>query len=157
MNQKPSSILIPVILSGVTGSRLWPLSREGHPKPFIKLYDGETLLEKTYRRVSTLKNIPKFNGKPLVLTVTNREYYFISKDELEKTNVESVFLLEPESRNTAPAIAIAALWVKKEFGLNASILVLPADHIIQDQNEFELKVNHALELNDCDPSYLVTF
>ncbi len=157
MNQKSSSILIPVILSGGTGSRLWPLSREGHPKPFIKLFDGETLLEKTYRRVSTLKNIPKLNGKPMVLTVTNREYYFISKDELEKTNVESVFLLEPESRNTAPAIAIAALWVRKEFGPNASILVLPADHIIQDQNEFELKVNHALELNNCDPSYLVTF
>jgi mannose-1-phosphate guanylyltransferase/mannose-6-phosphate isomerase len=157
LNQQSSTILIPVILSGGTGSRLWPLSREGHPKPFIKLFDGETLLEKTYRRVSTLKNIPTLNKKPLVLTVTNREYYFICKDELEKTNVESVFLLEPESRNTAPAITIAALWVRKEFGPNASMLILPADHIIRDQNEFELNINQALELNNCDPSYLVTF
>jgi mannose-1-phosphate guanylyltransferase/mannose-6-phosphate isomerase len=109
LNQKSSSILIPVILSGGNGSRLWPFSKEGHPKPFINLFDGETLLEKTYRRISSLKCIPKFNGKPLVLTVTNTEYYFISKDELEKTNVGSFFLIEPESRNTAPAIAIAAL------------------------------------------------
>ena len=78
---KDTPILIPVILSGGTGSRLWPLSREGHPKPFIKLLDGETLLQKTYQRISLLPNIPKINGKPFVLTVTNREYFFISKDE----------------------------------------------------------------------------
>ena len=136
MNQDSSFILIPVILSGGSGTRLWPLSREGHPKPFIKLNDGETLLEKTYRRISTLKNIPRLNDKPLVLTVTNREYYFLCKDELEKTNVESVFLLEPESRNTAPAITIAALWAQNEYGPNASMLIMPADHIIEDQKEF---------------------
>ena len=101
---KEKPVLIPVILSGGTGSRLWPLSREGHPKPFIKLTDGETLLEKTYRRISLLPNIPKVNGKPFALTVTNQEYFFISKDELDKTNISSVFLLEPESKNTAPAI-----------------------------------------------------
>ncbi len=157
MNQKSSSVLIPVVLSGGAGSRLWPLSREGHPKPFIKLFDGETLLEKTYRRVSTLKNIPKLNGKPLVLTVTNKEYYFISKDELEKTNIESIFLLEPEGRNTAPAITIAAFWIKEHYGANASMLILPADHIIQDQREFNLKVGHAVDLNNHQPPYLVTF
>ena len=85
-----------MILSGGTGSRLWPLSREGHPKPFIKLFDGETLLQKTYHRASLLFNTPKINGKGIVLTITNREYYFISKDELEKTNLNSFFLLEPE-------------------------------------------------------------
>ena len=113
---KETPVLIPVVLSGGTGSRLWPLSREGHPKPFIQLFDGETLLEKTYRRISRLQNIPKINGKPFVLTVTNREYYFISKDELDKTNASSVFLLEPESKNTAPAISMAALWIKKNYG-----------------------------------------
>ena len=154
---KTTPLLIPVILSGGTGSRLWPLSREGYPKPFIKLFDGETLLQKAYHRASLLSNIPKMNGKPFVLTITNREYYFISKDELEKTDLESVFLLEPEGRNTAPAITIAALWIKENFGIHTSMLIMPADHIIQDEEEFVLKVNQALELNNTQPSYLVTF
>lgn len=150
-------ILIPVILSGGTGSRLWPLSREGHPKPFIKLFDGETLLEKTYRRISLLPNVPKINEKPFALTITNREYYFISRDELDKTNVSSVFLLEPEARNTAPAITMAALWIKKNYGDDASMLILPADHLIQNESEFLEAVKNALVLNYQDPSFLVTF
>ena len=154
---KENPVLIPVVLSGGTGSRLWPLSREGHPKPFIKLFDGETLLEKTYRRISLLPNIPKVNGKPFALTVTNREYYFISKDELDKTNVSSVFLLEPESKNTAPAISMAALWIKKNYGDNASMLIIPADHLIQNEAEFLEITKNALELNHQEPSYLVTF
>jgi len=154
---KTTPLLIPVILSGGTGSRLWPLSREGHPKPFIKLFDGETLLQKTYHRASLLNNIPRINGKPFVLTITNREYYFISNDELEKTDLDSIFLLEPEGRNTAPAITIAALWIKENFGINASMLIMPADHMIQDEKEFVLKINQAVELNHTNPSYLVTF
>ena len=154
---KENPILIPVILSGGSGSRLWPLSREGHPKPFIKLFDGETLLEKTYRRISLLPNIPEVNGKPFALTVTNREYYFISRDELDKTNVSSVFLLEPESKNTAPAISMAALWIKKNYGDNASMLIVPADHLIQNESEFLEITKNALVLNHQEPSYLVTF
>jgi mannose-1-phosphate guanylyltransferase len=138
LNQKSSSILIPVILSGGNGSRLWPFSKEGHPKPFINLFDGETLLEKTYQRISLLDYIPRVNGKPISLTITNREYYFISKDELEKTNLDSIFLLEPEGRNTAPAITMAALWIKEHYGNQASMLIMPSDHIIEDQREFEL-------------------
>ena len=154
---KETPILIPVVLSGGTGSRLWPLSREGHPKPFIQLFDGETLLQKTYHRISRLQNVPKVSGKPFVLTVTNREYYFISKDELDKTNASSVFLLEPESKNTAPAISMAALWIKENYGDNASMLVVPADHLIQNESEFLESVKNALELNNQEPSYLVTF
>lgn len=157
MKQQKTPVLIPVVLSGGSGSRLWPLSREGHPKPFIKLFDGETLLEKTYRRVSALENIPRLNGKPLVLTVTNREYYFISKDELEKTDLHSIFLLEPEGRNTAPAICIAALWIKEHYGENCSMIVMPADHIIQDLKKFKLNVNQAVELTNREFPYLVTF
>ena len=119
LKQNASPLLIPVVLSGGTGSRLWPLSREGHPKPFIKLFDGETLLQKTYHRIGLLGHIPRVNGKPVSLTITNREYYFISKDELEKTNLDSIFLLEPEGRNTAPAITMAALWIKEHFGPHA--------------------------------------
>ena len=157
MKHNTPPLLIPVVLSGGTGSRLWPLSREGHPKPFIKLFDGETLLQKTYRRIGLLDHIPRVNSKPISLTITNREYYFISKDELEKTNLDSIFLLEPEGRNTAPAITMAALWIKEHYGPNASMLIMPSDHIIEDQREFELKVYDALELTHRDPSYLVTF
>jgi mannose-1-phosphate guanylyltransferase/mannose-6-phosphate isomerase len=157
LKQNASPLLIPVVLSGGKGSRLWPLSREGHPKPFIKLFDGETLLQKTYHRISLLNHIPRVNGKPISLTITNREYYFISKDELEKTNLDSIFLLEPEARNTAPAITMAALGIKEYFGPHASMLIMPSDHIIEDQRAFELKVYDALELTHRDPSYLVTF
>ena len=157
MKKKSPPLLVPVILCGGSGSRLWPLSREGHPKPFIELFDGETLLEKTYRRASLLKNIPIVNEKPLILTVTNQEYYFICKDELEKTNLNSIFILEPEGRNTAPATCLAAMWIKEHLGENISMLIMPADHTIQDQKEFVTKVDHALELTNHEPPYLVTF
>jgi mannose-1-phosphate guanylyltransferase/mannose-6-phosphate isomerase len=156
-DNKKKSYLIPVVLSGGTGSRLWPLSREGHPKPFIKLFDGETLLEKTYHRIKLLSNVPKINKKPFVLTVTNQEYYFICKDELEKADLSGVFLLEPEGRNTAPAIAIAALWIKKFYGTSATMLILPADHLIQNPQHFALRVTEAYKLNQNQKKYIVTF
>ena len=94
------SAFVSVVLSGGTGTRLWPASREGHPKPFIKLADGETLIHKTYARVKRLGSE--------VLTVTNRDYYFMSRDEQVQIGVLGGFLLEPFGRNTAPAIALAA-------------------------------------------------
>lgn len=75
--------MISVILSGGAGSRLWPVSRESHPKPFIKLFDGETLIQKTYARVKALGSE--------ILTVTNRDYYFLSLDELEKVDTKAGF------------------------------------------------------------------
>ncbi len=107
--------IIPIILCGGVGSRLWPLSREGHPKPFIKLKDNETLLEKTYRRISKLKNLFEINGKPFVLTVTNMDYFFLCKDEAKKFNFNTKFILEPQAKNTAPAIIFASSWIKKYF------------------------------------------
>ena len=102
-------MLIPVILSGGAGTRLWPVSREGHPKPFMKLADGESLLHKTYLRAAGVAE----GGE--ILTVTNRDYFFMSKDTLEQARLDErctgVFLLEPEARNTAPAVALAALYV----------------------------------------------
>ena len=151
------SILIPVVLSGGAGSRLWPLSREGQTKPFIKLFDGETLLEKTYHRISKLSYVPKMKGKPFVLTVTNHEYYSMSKDVLDKAGLSGIFLLEPEGRNTAPAISMAAHWISSHYGNEASMLILPADHLIQDTSQFALGVNDAIKLNENTPPYLVTF
>lgn len=139
--------MISVILSGGAGSRLWPVSRESHPKPFIKLFDGETLIQKTYARVKALGSE--------ILTVTNRDYYFLSLDELEKVDTKAGFLLEPFGRNTAPAIALAAKYVHEISGPDALMLILAADHLIEDQSGFESAVHDAQKLANDD--YLVTF
>lgn len=136
-------MLIPVVLSGGAGTRLWPVSREGYPKPFMKLADGESLLLKTYRRAA--KSASE-TGE--ILTVTNRDYYFMSKDELAlaKLSQEGAFLLEPVGRNTAPAVALAAHHVAAKFGRDALMLVLPADHLIKDQASFAKAVTAACAL-----------
>src|SRR4051812_19802544 len=100
--------LVPVILSGGAGSRLWPVSREALPKPFIKLADGQSLLAKTLRRAVGC------SAGDGVLTVTNRDYFFLTRDEYGTNSGQRLnFLLEPVSRNTAPAICAAALDVAK--------------------------------------------
>lgn len=145
-------MLIPIILSGGAGTRLWPVSREGHPKPFMKLPDGQSLLEKTYRRAAEIA------GAGEVMTVTNRDYYFMSKDEYERAKVNdkrSVYLLEPIGRNTAPAIALAALSVRERHGESALMLVMAADHLINDACHFAESVNAAKEL--ARTGKLVTF
>lgn len=120
---------IPVILSGGSGSRLWPVSREGHPKPFMKMADGETLLEKTYRRARLIGSE--------IITVTNRDYYFMSRDVLETVGCDGRFILEPFGRNTAPAVAVAANYISRTFGPDQIMMVLAADHLIQDSVAFQ--------------------
>jgi mannose-1-phosphate guanylyltransferase len=151
------SILIPVILSGGAGSRLWPVSREGHPKPFMKLADGQSLLEKTYRRAANIPGVYRQNGKAKLLTVTNRDYYFMSRDELEKSGATGTFLLEPFGRNTAPAIVLAAHRINAKFGPDALMLVLAADHLILDDAEFAKAVKQASQLASAPHNLLVTF
>ncbi|MCS6809935.1 MAG: sugar phosphate nucleotidyltransferase, partial [Tepidimonas sp.] len=92
-------MLIPVVLSGGAGTRLWPVSRQAHPKPFIHLPDGGTLLGKTYQRAAALSGVCE------IATVTNRDLYFRTKDEYQAAGVHlpASYLLEPEGRNTAPA------------------------------------------------------
>jgi mannose-1-phosphate guanylyltransferase / mannose-6-phosphate isomerase len=125
-------MLVPVILSGGAGSRLWPVSREAYPKPFIRLADGKSLLQKTLERAMRVTD----QGE--IITVTNREYYFLTKDEYEKNaaHAKHVFLLEPRGRNTAPAIAMAAFYAVAAFDSRAQLLVLPAEHLINDQESF---------------------
>lgn len=151
-------MIIPVILSGGAGTRLWPVSREGHPKPFMKLADGESLLLKTYRRaLAVMESLG--GGKGELLTVTNRDYYFMSKDELAALKpgepLPGAFLLEPEGRNTAPAVALAAHQVVEQFGPDALMLVLAADHLIQDPARFTAAVADAAAL--AQQGHLVTF
>lgn len=150
-------MLVPVILSGGSGTRLWPVSREGHPKPFMKLSDGKTLLAKTYERASAVMEY--LGCGQHLLTVTNRDYYFMSKDELLAAqlsgSISSHFLLEPFGRNTAAAVALAAHHVVERFGPEALMLVLAADHLISDQARFIGAVSEAIEL--ANEGCLVTF
>ncbi|MFX1684461.1 mannose-1-phosphate guanylyltransferase/mannose-6-phosphate isomerase [Paraburkholderia sp. A2RI-6] len=148
-------MLIPVILSGGAGTRLWPVSREGYPKPFMKLSDGESLLLKTYRRAAIAAGKAAENAE--ILTVTNRDYYFMSKDELALAKVDhaSAFLLEPAGRNTAPAVALAAHCVAAKHGRDALMLVLSADHLVQDQDRFVQAVEAAVSL--AQQGHLATF
>lgn len=146
-------MLIPVILSGGAGTRLWPVSREGYPKPFMKLADGETLIQKTYARAAAIA----IGGQ--ILTVTNRDYYFMSKDEFERAGIgkshTGTYLLEPMGRNTAPAIALAALSIAESHGRDTLMLILAADHLIQDQKAFAKAVDQATYL--AKKKLLVTF
>src|SRR5881394_71154 len=125
--------LVPVILCGGAGSRLWPVSRELHPKPFIRLADGESLLQKAFLRGARLAGVED------VVAVTNREFYFITRDEIREVNSPGTgtsFILESEGRGTAAAVATAASLVAEELGRDAVMLVLPADHLIRDQAAF---------------------
>lgn len=147
--------LIPTILCGGAGSRLWPVSRELHPKPFIRLADGQSLLQKAWLRGAALPDVAE------VLTVTNRELFFKTEDEYREVagnnhkGLANSFILEPFGRNTAPAIAAAALQVAATHGEDAVMLVLAADHLISDQTAFVSAVAQAMQL--AQQGKLVTF
>ncbi len=143
-------MLLPVILSGGAGARLWPVSREAFPKPFIRLADGTTLLSRTLARARAAGDVSQ------VVTVTNREYYFLTKDQYAEAGPGShVFLLEPLARNTAPAIAMAAFHAIERHGAATELLVLPADHLISDERAFAAAVESARAL--ARAGALVTF
>lgn len=144
--------LIPVILCGGSGSRLWPVSRELHPKPFIRLADGQSLLQKAFLRGAALPNVKE------ILAVTNRELYFKTEDEFREINsakLATSFILEPFGRNTSAAVASAALHTAKAHGLDTFMLVLAADHLIADQAAFAEAVGVAINL--ARQGNLVTF
>ncbi len=156
MISSPQAIkLIPTILCGGAGSRLWPISREMHPKPFIRLADGQSLLQKAWIRGAVLPGVID------ILTVTNRELFFKTEDEYREVSdsvpsaLTNSFILEPFGRNTAPAIAAAALHVADTHGGDALMLVLAADHLIADQDAFARAVAAAAQL--AQQGKLVTF
>ncbi len=142
--------MVAVILSGGAGTRLWPVSREQYPKPFMRLPDGQSLLQKTFLRAAGTK-------ARQVLTVTGQEYYFSTTHEYQAlglAEMPTAFILEPLRRNTAPAIAMAALWVAEQDPLEP-MLVLSADHLIQHEAAFNQAVAQALSI--AQEGYLVTF
>ncbi len=134
-------MLVPVIISGGAGSRLWPVSRELHPKPFMQI-DEHSLIQKTFLRAVNLSDVSD------VITVTSKDTIFLTRDayaELEE-NTKQHYILEPTGRNTAPAIAASALCAEKLFGRDAILLVMAADHLIQKCDMFQEAVREAAEL-----------
>jgi mannose-1-phosphate guanylyltransferase/mannose-6-phosphate isomerase len=142
-------MLIPVILSGGSGTRLWPLSRKNLPKQFLALSGASTLFQQTVARTHTLADIQA----PIV--VCSEAHRFLVAEQLRELKVGGAsILLEPMPRNTAPAIALAA-WQGLAENNDATLLVLPADHLIGDTSSFADAVGKALPL--ADEGWLVTF
>jgi mannose-1-phosphate guanylyltransferase len=129
-------MLLPVIMAGGSGSRLWPLSRDLMPKQFLNLDGKSTMLQATVRRLKGLDTLP-----PLV--ICNEEHRFIAAEQLRQINqLNNNIILEPAGRNTAPAIALAAMATLKK-GVDPLLLVLAADHIIADDQEFRRIISAA--------------
>ena len=127
--------LIPVVLSGGSGTRLWPLSREKYPKQLLSLVDEDSLLQATVRRIEGISGVRL--GTPIV--VCNEEYRFVIAEQLRLMGRESDILLEPVGRNTAPALTLAALAASRD-GADPLLLVMPADHVIVDTAAFQAVV-----------------
>ena len=144
--------MIPVILSGGSGTRLWPLSRSNYPKQFLPITDEKTLFQLTLERVSNLNQSLINFQNPII--VTNENHRFIVAEQLRQQKVTAKILLEPVAKNTAPAIAAAAE-LALSYGEDPVLLILAADHVIQQQDAF----NKAIEvgLMAAEAGNLVTF
>jgi len=146
--------IIPVILSGGSGTRLWPLSREHYPKQLLKLFGKYSMLQTTALR---LNGLILMDGETLLppILVGGEEYRFLLAEQMRQIGIENFpLILEPCGRNTAPALTLAALAAQVDDP-DAIMVVMPADHIIQDEPTFRSAVRQGLELADTDK--LVTF
>jgi mannose-1-phosphate guanylyltransferase / mannose-6-phosphate isomerase len=142
-------MIIPVILSGGSGSRLWPLSRELYPKQLLPLVSDRTMLQETVIR---LEGLPEL-GQPMV--ICNEQHRFMVAEQLRQVGAEqATILLEPVGRNTAPAVALAALQAGAA-GEDPLLLVLPADHVIRDAAAFRAAAQAGAAL--AEEERLVTF
>ncbi|EOX8476728.1 mannose-1-phosphate guanyltransferase [Salmonella enterica subsp. arizonae] len=142
--------LIPVIMAGGTGSRLWPLSRELYPKQFLCLQNNLSMLQSTISRLDGIKH-----ASPIV--ICNEKHRFIVADQLLQMNqLANNIILEPVGRNTAPAVALAALVAKNNSSKeDPLLLILAADHVFTNENEFRITVSKAIPF--ADRGKLVTF
>jgi mannose-1-phosphate guanylyltransferase/mannose-6-phosphate isomerase len=142
-------LIIPVILAGGSGSRLWPLSRQHYPKQLLKLFGDRTMLQQTLLRLEGLPDL----GDPVV--VCNEEHRFMVAEQLQEIGqARAAILLEPLARNTAPALALAALKAQT-MADNPTLLVLAADHVIRDVPLFHQAVASAVTA--AEAGHLVTF
>ena len=136
----PSKI-IPIILCGGSGKRLWPLSRASFPKQFLEIGEsnGKSLLQKTVQRVLNLKNVQR----PIL--VCNEAHRFITAEQMREIGVQPLrIILEPCSKNTAPAITLAAL-TALEIYKDSTLLILSSDHEIKDEKKFINSVEKSIK------------
>ncbi len=143
--------ITPVILSGGSGTRLWPMSRSLNPKQFLNFFDSKSLFSKTLLRVS---DRDLFN--PAII-ICNENHRFLAADDIAQNNLGvSSIILEPVAKNTAPAIACAAFELLKNKERDEDLIfVMPSDHIIEDEKQFIKHIKEAAKL--AENNYLVTF
>jgi len=143
-------LIQPVVLSGGSGTRLWPLSREKYPKQLLQLFGEDSLLQATVRRVEGITGAKL--AAPMI--VSNEEYRFVIAEQLRLMDKQGPIVLEPVGRNTAPALTLAALAAMRD-GSDPILLVMPADHVILDIPAFHAAVLEGAER--ADGGAMVTF
>ena len=132
-------ILLPVLLAGGSGTRLWPLSRENFPKQFLPLMDRRSLLQNTALRAQALP------GAVAPLAICGEQHRFVVAEQLREAGIPGAgILLEPEGRNTGPAAACAAHWAAEKYGPDAILFLMAADHVIPDQAAFAAAAKTAI-------------
>ncbi len=148
MNRKVHTNVIPVILAGGSGARLWPLSRSAYPKQFLPLLNEKSMLQETVLRAQRIHQAQP----PIILC--HQDYRFIVAEQLVSIGVKNATLiLEPISKNTAPAVTIAALYSIQQQ--DSILCILPADHVINDVEQFAERMNTAIGL--AEDNHLITF
>lgn len=139
----------PVILIGGSGTRLWPLSRPARPKQFLPLVSDRSMLDETIQRVADRE------GFAAPVLVSGQQHLSVVQDLLSQSgDDQATLLIEPEGRNTAPAIAMAAHWIVQTQG-DGLMLVMPSDHVITDVETFHRHLDHARPV--AEAGHLVTF
>ena len=141
--------MIPVVMSGGSGTRLWPLSRKNKPKQFLALFGDNTMFQQTLMRLDGIKDLA-----PPTIVCSNDHRFMVAEQLHEIGSTAPTIILEPVPRNTAPAVAIAALQAVRD-GDDPILLVLAADHVIHDISVFHTAIEAARE--QAEQGSLVTF
>ena len=135
--------IVPVILCGGSGTRLWPLSRSGFPKQFLALAGTESLFQQTLMRAAKIANDHIQSLKPII--VTNEEHRFLAVEQFRELHVDANFILEPVGKNTAPALTMAALFTQENYPEKTVIVMMPSDQTIQDEQAWLKAMRASIE------------
>ena len=135
--------IVPVILCGGSGTRLWPLSRSGFPKQFLALAGTESLFQQTLMRSVKIANETIQSQQAII--VTNEEHRFLAVEQLREIHQEATFILEPVGKNTAPALTMAALFTKETLRDNTIMVMMPSDQTIQDEEAWLKAMRSSIE------------
>jgi len=143
-------VIIPVILCGGAGTRLWPMSRNEYPKQLLSLVGNRSLLQQTIGRLEGIDGIQD----PVL--ICNEAHRFLVAEQLREVGIQAqAIILEPEGKNTAPAVSLALQWAALVEEDDPLLLILPSDHVIREEEAFKRSVDHAARL--AKANYLVTF